>query len=129
MRIEVLAAMAFLLCLVAGVTSGADEDRHFVGATCTRPASNWPSAFLSGNGRMGVMMFGQPYSETVVLNHCKLYLPRGSREIVHDLARSMPELKVAGLKAGMNGPAVVHKMMLQKTGQKIIHTDPFHRSP
>jgi len=71
-------------------------------------------------------MFGRPYSETVVLNHCKLYLPRGSREIVQDLAASMPEFKAAGLKAGINGPAVVHKMMREKTGQKIIHTDPFH---
>ncbi len=31
-----------------------------------------------------------------------------------------------GLAAGMNGPAVVHKMMQQRTTQKIIPTDPFH---
>jgi hypothetical protein len=104
----------------------ADTGKYFVGATSARPAENWTGAFLSGNGRMGVMMFGQPASETVVLNHCQLYLPRGSREIVQDLAKSMPEIKAAGLKAGANGPAVVHKMMREKTGQKIIHTDPFH---
>lgn len=114
---------AALVCITVGSAGGGE---YFVGATSTRPARSWTEAFLSGNGRMGVMMFGQPYSETVVLNHCKLYLPRGSREIVQDLAASMPEIKAAGLKAGINGPAIVHKMMREKTGQKIIHTDPFH---
>ena len=121
-----MGAVLLCLCLVTRMASAADDEAHFVGATATRPARNWPEAFLSGNGRMGVMMFGKPYSETVVLNHCKLYLPKGSREIVHALADSMPEFKAAGLKAGANGPAVVHKMMLAKTGQKIIGTDPFH---
>lgn len=106
--------------------SGADSEEYFIGATSTRPATNWNEAFLSGNGRMGAMMFGEPYNETIVLNHCKLYLPVGSREIVHDLAGSMPRFRTTGLKAGMNGPAVVHKAMLEETGQQIIGTDPFH---
>lgn len=106
--------------------TGTDSEEYFVGVTATLPAKSWTEAFLSGNGLMGVMMFGEPYNETVVLNHCKLYLPVGSREIVHDLAGSMQGFKTAGLKAGMNGPAVVHKMMLEETAQNIIGTDPFH---
>ena len=102
------------------------ESSVFIGATTSRPANVWTEAMLTGNGNMGIMMFGNPYNETIVLNHCKLYLPVGSREIVHDLAGSMPEFKKAGLEAGANGPAVVHKMMLEKTKQRIIGTDSFH---
>jgi len=96
------------------------------GATTTAPAKRWEQCMLTGNGCMGAMVFGRPYDETVVINHCKLYLPLGSREIVHDLAESMPAFKAAGLKAGKDGPAVVHRMMLEETGQKIVNTDPFH---
>jgi len=96
------------------------------GATTTTPASRWEECMLTGNGQMGAMVHGRPYDETVVVNHCRLYLPQGSREIVHDLADSMPEFRKAGLEAGRNGPAVVHQMMRAKTGQKIVNTDPFH---
>ena len=97
------------------------------GAAATKPAARWEEAFLSGNGRMGVMMYGKPYDETVVLNHCRLYLPRGTREILPDLARFAGEFKAAGLKGG---PAAVHRLMCQRAkenGQQgLIHTDPFH---
>ncbi len=96
------------------------------GATTTTPATRWEECMLTGNGRMGAMVFGRTYDETVVINHCKLYLPQGSREIVHDLADSMPAFKEAGLEAGKDGPRVVHQMMREKTGQKIVNTDPFH---
>jgi len=118
-----LIPLALMVCIPASLACAGE---HFVGASVTRPAESWTEAMLSGNGRMGVMMFGRPYSETIVLNHCKLYLPRGSREIVQDVAKFMPEVKAAALKAGANGPAVAHKMLREKTGQKIIHTDPFH---
>ena len=59
---------------------------------------------LTGNGNMGAMVFGRPYEETLVVNHCRLYLPQGNREIVQDFADLMPELKAAGLEAGVNGP-------------------------
>jgi len=102
------------------------ETNDFVGATVSRPAKVWTEAMLTGNGNMGGVVFGNPYKETVVINHCKLYLPIGNREIVEDLASMMPEYKKAGLEAGINGPAVVHKMILDKTKHKIVKTDPFH---
>lgn len=118
----------YVIAILCAITSIADAQTAplFNGATATRPASDWTSAFLTGNGVMGAMMFGEPYDETVVLNHCRLFVPRGSREIVQPAAQLMPELKEAGLAAGANGPAVVHEMLREKTGQTIIHTDPFH---
>ena len=78
------------------------------GAAVTKPAPRWEEAFLSGNGRMGMMMFGRPHDEIIVVNHCRLYLPRGSREIVPDLGKLLPKMKVIGLKGG---PGAVHNFL------------------
>jgi len=115
-----LPAAVLLLCLSAGAACG-------VGATGSRPAKSWPEAFLTGNGRMGVMMFGNPHDETVVLNHCRLYLPRGSREIVPDLRPFIKDIRAAGLKGG---PAAAHRLMCDKAKDQGLRgttpTDPFH---
>lgn len=39
------------------------------GAASVQPAKRWEEAFVSGNGRMGAMVFGQPARETIVANH------------------------------------------------------------
>ncbi len=92
----------------------------------SQPAKRWEEALLTGNGNMGAMVLGRPYDETIVVNQCELYLPKGSLEIVQDFSGFMPAFKEAGLKAGLDGPAVVHKMMQDRTTQKIVPTDPFH---
>jgi len=98
------------------------------GTWSQRPATRWEDAMVSGNGRMGVMVFGDPLKETMVANHCRLFLPLGSREIVPDLGPFLPELrKVIGAKhdyrQGMD-------FMLGKAKEQgfpgIIYTDPFH---
>lgn len=116
-----LVVVSLLLCLVASA-GGAVH-----GAVSTRPAKSWPEAFLTGNGTMGVMMFGKPYDETVVLNHCRLYLPRGSREIVPDLRPFIKDIRKAGLEGG---PAAAHRIMCEKANEQGLRgttpTDPFH---
>lgn len=97
------------------------------GAAVTKPAPRWEEAFLSGNGRMGAMVFGRPYDETIVVNHCRLFLPRGSREIVPDMGKLLPQIRAIGLK---DGPGAVHAFMRAEAAKRghpnIIHTDPFH---
>lgn len=41
-------------------------------------ASNWEDAFLSGNGRYGIMVYGNPLNETVIFNDHKFDQPNGS---------------------------------------------------
>ncbi|MGW7266914.1 glycosyl hydrolase family 95 catalytic domain-containing protein [Streptomyces sp. NPDC054842] len=41
------------------------------------PAARWEDAFLSGNGRHGVMVFGGPDDERIVVNHHRLVRPNG----------------------------------------------------
>jgi hypothetical protein len=41
------------------------------------PAARWEDAFLSGNGRHGVMVFGDPDDDRVIVNHHTLVRPNG----------------------------------------------------
>ncbi|MDR6977671.1 hypothetical protein J2X68_004390 [Streptomyces sp. 3330] len=43
-----------------------------------RPADRWEDAFLSGNGRHGTLMSGDPYDERVVVTHHTLVRPNGA---------------------------------------------------
>jgi hypothetical protein len=42
------------------------------------PAARWEDAFLGGNGRHGVMVFGDPNDDRVIVNHHTLVRPNGS---------------------------------------------------
>ncbi|SDP17475.1 Glycosyl hydrolase family 65, N-terminal domain [Streptomyces sp. cf386] len=42
------------------------------------PAARWEDAFLSGNGRHGVMVFGDPNDDQVIVNHHTLVRPNGA---------------------------------------------------
>lgn len=94
-------------------------------AITTKPLADWASGFLTGNGNMGVIMCGEPYNETLIINS-KLYLPTGSKEVMPDLSIFKEEFRNAGLASGKAGPATVHKLMLEKSGQVLVNTDPFH---
>ncbi|UUU30555.1 glycoside hydrolase family 95 protein [Streptomyces sp. CA-210063] len=41
------------------------------------PATRWEDAFLSGNGRHGAMVFGDPNDDRVIVNHHTLVRPNG----------------------------------------------------
>ncbi len=41
----------------------------------TRPAKKWEESLVTGNGTMGIMVEGNPFSERIVFNHALLYLP------------------------------------------------------
>ncbi|MCQ9184579.1 glycoside hydrolase family 95 protein [Streptomyces sp. IBSBF 2953] len=43
-----------------------------------RPAQRWEDAFLSGNGRHGALVFGDPHDDRVVVTHHTLVRPNGA---------------------------------------------------
>ncbi|MEU0849146.1 glycoside hydrolase N-terminal domain-containing protein [Streptomyces flaveolus] len=57
------------------------------------PAARWEDAFLSGNGHHGVLVFGDPQADRVVVTHHTLVRPNGGDEL-----RRPPRL-AAGLAA------------------------------
>jgi alpha-L-fucosidase 2 len=75
------ARMGWLLCVLwlcppatpaFSETSLKEPDRGFVS---TQPATSWEQALISGNGRYGAMVLGQPTDEVIVLNHARLFMP------------------------------------------------------
>lgn len=44
------------------------------------PAARWEDAFLSGNGRHGALVFGDPHADRVVVTHHTLVRPAGDEE-------------------------------------------------
>ncbi|RZB15649.1 hypothetical protein StrepF001_31965, partial [Streptomyces sp. F001] len=42
-----------------------------------RPAARWEDAFLSGNGHHGVLAFGDPNDDRVIVTHHTLVRPNG----------------------------------------------------
>ncbi|MFJ2296733.1 glycosyl hydrolase family 95 catalytic domain-containing protein [Streptomyces sp. NPDC087894] len=46
-----------------------------------RPATRWEDAFLSGNGRHGAMVWGDPADDQVIVDHHTLVRPNGSEDL------------------------------------------------
>ncbi|MHA5051728.1 glycosyl hydrolase family 95 catalytic domain-containing protein [Streptomyces sp. SD15] len=58
------------------------------------PAARWEDAFLSGNGGHGVMVFGDPNDDRVIVNHHTLVRPNGSQDArPPELAARLPALQ------------------------------------
>ncbi|MCX4765366.1 glycoside hydrolase family 95 protein [Streptomyces sp. NBC_01275] len=59
-----------------------------------RPADRWEDAFLSGNGRHGVLSFGDPYDDRVIVTHHTLVRPNGAEHARPPrLAAELPDLQ------------------------------------
>jgi len=103
----------------------ADAPAH--GVRSVIPAKKWEDAFVTGNGRMGALLFCDPVNDTLVANHCRLFLPQGSREIVPDLAQYTEQLRQIYQD---KGPSDAESFILKKAREQgfpgIIFTDPFH---
>jgi hypothetical protein len=57
------------------------------------PAARWEDAFLSGNGHHGVLAFGDPRAERVVVTHHTLVRPHGGNRRPPQLAGELPALQ------------------------------------
>ena len=120
-----------LLCLtVLGLAAIAAADvpacpEH--GSLSLQPARSWEHAFVSGNGRHGAMIWGTLPEETVVANHCRLFLPLGSREIVPDLGRHLPEVRRLIREKGYGAAFRFMEEKAREQGWRgLVWTDPFH---
>lgn len=100
--------------------------RH--GTVSLAPAGRWEDSLATGNGIMGALLAGDPVADTLILNHCKLWLPLGSREVVPDVGNVLPELRRI---IGEKGYPAGRQFFLERARQqgwdgKLVWTDPFH---
>ncbi len=63
------------------------------GFVSTTPATDWEQALISGNGRMGAMLMGQPLDETVILDRAGLFLPWKEPLPPIDMAPHLAEIR------------------------------------
>ena len=108
------------------------DAKDFRGSISRVVPEQWQDGFVSGNGRMGAVLFGSPGNETLAVNHCRLYMPAGNREIVPDLAGYLPEvrqkIRAAGDKPWI-GARVALAFLEEKSreqGHEGFRTDSLH---
>ena len=63
------------------------------GFVSSQPATHWENALVSGNGKIGALVYGQPLDETVVLNHARLYMPLPQSLAPPDTASRLTEIR------------------------------------
>ena len=63
------------------------------GFISSQPANSWEQALISGNGRMGALVYGQTLDETIVLNHARLFMPLHPPLPPPDTASHLQELR------------------------------------
>jgi hypothetical protein len=124
---KAIPALFLSVTLFCAATVARADEAPFRGSISHAAAQRWEDAFVTGNGRMGAMLFGDPQNDTLVVNHCRLFLPLGNREIVPDLAKYTPELRQIIRDKGY-GEAM--NFLLGKAKEQgypgLIPTDPCH---
>lgn len=117
---------AVVLLSLSPLSAVATAPRH--GAISTEPAARWEWGFISGNGRMGALVWGLPGDETITASHSRLFLPVGTLEAVPDLGDMLPEVRRIIREQGY--PAATRAMMEQGRARGgysgLMFTDPFH---
>ena len=98
------------------------------GTISIAPAKKWQDGLAAGNGIMGAMLYGDPAHDTLLVNHCKLWLPAGSREVVPEAGDALPEMRRI---IGEKGYDAGQKFFLQKASDqgwdgKLVWTDVYH---
>jgi alpha-L-fucosidase 2 len=64
------------------------------GMYSVQPAQRWEEALVSGNGTMGVLVWGQPREERIIFNHEALYEPLTNEPCqVPNIAEAFPKVR------------------------------------
>ena len=104
MRLRLLATCTLTVLLATLAFASDDFPRH--GVTSRQPGKSWEWGFVSGNGSMGSLVYGEPGKETLIATHIRLWLPLGTREIVPDIGKYLPEVRRA-IQTAATAPATI----------------------
>ncbi len=66
-----MATLGVVSCSSSDEQGGAPSRGFWSG----KPAKTWEQSLVTGNGTMGVLVMGQPISDTLILSHARLYMP------------------------------------------------------
>lgn len=90
-------------------------------------AQTWEEAMVSGNGKQGVMVFGNPSKETIIGNHSRLYLPHGTNQPLPNMAPYLEELREIIAKEGYEiAKKYFYEKAIELGYQGLTMSDPSH---
>lgn len=90
-------------------------------------ANNWEEALVSGNGRQGVMVFGNPKRETLIGNHSRLFLPTGTGQPLPKMSPYLDEVRQIIREKDYDAAAKFFYEKAKEIGyQGLQMSDPFH---
>lgn len=118
----------FVLLLIMSYRSDHNAENEHAGMKSSEPAFRWHDALISGNGTMGILVFGDPENEKIIFNHEFCYEPIGTENIEPPkLAKYMPEIKRLFKERKYREAHDYSYAMAQKEGfPGILWTDPYH---
>ncbi len=120
---SILGFGAFLTGQTPGISTQSLMPKR--GVSSSVPATRWDYGFLTGNGRIGAVVFGQPVEETIIFNHGRLYLPQPRPPLV-DLGQFMPDVRRIIKEKGYDAAQDFAMEQASKQGHFNYHSDPFH---
>ncbi len=120
--------LIFFSCCYITAALGQQSNRNSEtkGFTSWLPAQTADDALLLGNGTMGAMVYGQPYNETIILNHADLYLPLNIPQKPIEQAKVLDEVNGALFKGeGTEAENIALELCKQAGFNGKIPTDPY----
>lgn len=117
-------ALAWLLCRAVPVL--ADDGLHTMRSAA--PAAKWEEALVTGNGRLGAMVFGGTAEERIVFNHERLYEPLyADVQEPPKVAHALPEVRRRLLAGRPDEARRVFAEAAREAGfEELRWTDPYH---
>lgn len=93
------------------------------GVGSTVAATRWDYGFLTGNGALGAVVFGQPTNETLIFNHARLYLPSPAPKIVQ---HNFGEARRIAREQGVAAARAFSDKEAKDAGHTYHQGDPYH---
>ena len=125
---RLIKAILLLFVLLTFYPKAAECQRLHSGIFSSEPASRWQDALISGNGSMGILVFGDPENEQIIFNHEFLYEPIGSTNVEPpDIAQYLPQTRKL-LYEGKYEVAIHYSIdkAREEGFSKLLWTDPYH---
>ncbi|WP_186578225.1 glycosyl hydrolase family 95 catalytic domain-containing protein [Aquibacillus kalidii] len=89
--------------------------------------NTWEEALVSGNGRQGVMVLGNPSNETIIGNHARLYLPTGTNNSLPNMAPYLDQFRRIIKEKGYEQAVEFYYNKALELGYSGLQmSDPFH---
>jgi alpha-L-fucosidase 2 len=91
---KLLYTYASIVFLVMSYGCNQDAGINHAGMKSSEPATRWQDALNSGNGTMGILVYGDPENEKIIFNHEFCYEPIGTEDVEPpDIAKYLPEIR------------------------------------